>query len=145
MRDRIQELFPRLRDSSFDITSPQDGQYNCVAWAAGDTRRWWWPGESPFSFWPRGIAREESVASFVRAFSTFGYEVAATGEHDANYEKVAIFASSDGVPTHVARQLPNGSWTSKLGALEDIAHADVTAIGGTDYGHVVVFLQRRIR
>jgi len=143
MRELIEQLFLRLRDTTFEITSPRDQRYNCVAWAAGDTRRWWWPGEVPFSFWPADMEREESVANFITAFATLGYEVGATGAHDPDYEKVAIFASSEGVPTHMARQLPDGSWTSKLGALEDIAHVDVAGVPETDYGRVVVFLQRR--
>lgn len=143
MRQLIQQLFPQLRDDTFEITSPPDARYNCVAWAVGDTKRWWWPGEPPFSFWPSGIRREESVAGFVEAFATFGYEVAVSANHDHEYEKVAIFASSDGVPTHMARQLPDGSWTSKLGALEDIAHVEVIGVAGSDYGQVVVFLQRQ--
>src|SRR5215212_7806619 len=105
MRERIEQLFPRLRSMSFDITSPRDGRYNCVGWAAGDTRRWWWPGEAPFSFWPAGVERDESIASFVKAFGTLGYEITRSAAYDEKYEKVAIFASGEGIPTHMARQL----------------------------------------
>ena len=142
MRELIEQLFPRLRGSDFEITSPRDRRYNCVAWAANDTRRWWWPGESPFSFWPAGVRRDESVATFIEAFATLGYIVSASGVHEASVEKVAIFTSSEGVPTHMARQLPNGTWTSKLGGLEDISHIDVNGVAGADYGDVVVFLER---
>lgn len=142
MRDLLEQLFPRLQTAGFDITSPRDSRYNCVAWAAEDTRRWWWPGEPPFSFWPAGVQREESVASFIEAFATLGYQVTESGGHDPHFERVAIFASNDGVPTHMARQLPDGSWTSKLGQLEDIAHRDVAGVTGVDYGAVAAFLQR---
>ena len=37
------------------------------------------------------------------------------------YEKIAIYAL-DGEPTHAARQLDTGRWTSKLGKHEDIEH-----------------------
>ncbi|HUP61996.1 MAG TPA: hypothetical protein VNA69_16435 [Thermoanaerobaculia bacterium] len=83
------------------------------------------------------------MASFVTAFATLGFELTASGDHDPNYEKVAIFASSEGIPTHMVRQLPNGSWTSKLGGLEDIAHVDVAGVASSEYGEVVAFLQRR--
>lgn len=33
------ERFPGLSSTSFKITSPFDPTYNCIAWAAGDTRR----------------------------------------------------------------------------------------------------------
>ena len=35
-----------LTDSVYRITSPKDRAYNCVAWAAGDSVRWWEPGAS---------------------------------------------------------------------------------------------------
>lgn len=144
MRDVIRRLFPRLADEAFEITSPEDSRYNCVAWAAGDVKRWWWPAEPPFAYWPVGVPREESVESFIAAFASLGYAVTMSGQHETGFEKVAIFAASDGVPTHVARQLANGSWTSKLGRLEDISHLDVSGVGGSDYGEAVTFLRRPI-
>lgn len=140
---KFQQLFRRLRESEFEITSPEDPRYNCVAWAADDVRRWWWPAESPFAFWPPTVKRDESISSFVDAFGTLGYELADSGAHEAGFEKVAIFASTDRVPTHMARQLADGSWTSKVGRLEDIAHIDVDGVGGSDYGEVAAFLRRR--
>ena len=141
MRELI-DLFPRLQQTSFEITSPRDGAYNCVAWAAGDVQRWWWPGEVMFTFWPAGVVREQSISSFVVAFGTLGYEPAISADHDPGFEKVAIFALPDGTPTHMARQMENGSWTSKLGSLEDISHVDVSGVSGSDYGEVVTVLQR---
>jgi hypothetical protein len=106
--------------------------------------QWWWPGEPPFSFWPVGVKREETIASVIEAFATLGYEsTSSSGNHEPDFDKVVIFASREGIPTHMARQLPDGSWTSKLGQLEDIAHADVTGVGGSDYGEAVAFLRRR--
>lgn len=142
MRDVIRHLFPRLGDRSFAITSPADRRYNCVAWAAGDVKRWWWPAEPPFAFWPAGIPREESMSSFIAAFASLGYVVTPSGEPEPHFEKVAIFATSDGVPTHVARQLPDGTWTSKLGSLEDISHVDVSGVSGADYGEAIMFMRR---
>lgn len=139
----LAQLFPNLSPEEFDITSPQDRRYNCIAWAAGDTKRWWWPAESPFAYWPAAAAREETIGGFVEAFSSLGYELAESGEAEAEFEKLAIFAAPDGVPTHMARQLPDGSWTSKLGTLEDITHTHVRGVAGSDYGDVVVFLRRR--
>jgi hypothetical protein len=119
MREFIERLFPRLQQTSFEITSPRDGTYNCVAWAAGDVQRWWWPGDAMFTYWQLGVIREQSISSFVIAFSTLGYEASASAGYEPQFEKVAIFASPDGTPTHMARQLADGSWTSKLGSLED--------------------------
>ena len=48
------------------------------------------------------------------------------------------------VPTHAARQLPNGWWTSKLGPSFDIEHATPEAVAGGVYGDPVLFLSRAI-
>ena len=71
--DLLERLFPSLKEAGFDVTSPRDPGYNCVAWAAGDVTRWWWPAESPFAHWPAGVEREESLTSFIEAFATLGY------------------------------------------------------------------------
>jgi len=36
--------FPRLTPGNHRITSPPTPDYNCIAWANGDTTRWWQPG-----------------------------------------------------------------------------------------------------
>lgn len=41
--DPLEELFPGLRETEYTLTSPEDRGYNCIAWAAGDLSRWWWP------------------------------------------------------------------------------------------------------
>jgi len=142
MRETIEQLFPRLRSGEFQITSPVDHRYNCVAWAAGDINRWWWPSESPFAYWPPGLSREDSIDSFIVAFASLGYEPATSEVLEPEVEKIAIFAS-EAAPTHMARQLDDGTWTSKLGQLEDIAHDQVDALAGGDYGTVVICLKRR--
>jgi hypothetical protein len=37
--DLLERLFPALKEAGFDVTSPRDAGYNCVAWAAGDVTR----------------------------------------------------------------------------------------------------------
>lgn len=65
-------------------------------------------------------------------------------ELDDGYEKVALYVDNAGIPTHMARQLPNGEWTSKLGQLEDISHNDLDALEGTQYGRLYCILARLI-
>jgi len=57
--------------------------------------------------------------------------------------RVALYAAADGVPTHAARQLSGGRWSSKLGRGQDIEH-DLRALEGADYGKVVQLLRRRV-
>jgi hypothetical protein len=135
-----EDVFPGLRGRRYAITSPGDGHYNCIAWAAGDTGRWWWPDEDEEDTWPAGVARVETVAAFRDAFATLGYTACDHEGLETGYEKVAVFALT-GVPKHAARQLPSGLWTSKLGSMQDIEHAlhDLT---GMVYGSVALVMKR---
>ena len=134
--------FPNLRTASYRITSPETLRYNCIAWAAGDNGRWWWPGSTRGSYWPQDVPREPSLRAFVLAFRGLGYEECRDGSLEAGLQKIAIFARLDGGPTHAARQLSNGKWTSKLGPLADITHDSVGDISGTLYGEPVKFMRR---
>lgn len=137
---RPEDVFPGLRGQTHQIQSPKDDGYNCIAWAAGDNRRWWWPDPAGEDTWPAGVARVETGEAFRDAFATLGYEVCDTDQPEPGYEKVALFALA-GVPKHAARQRPGGRWTSKLGPSEDIEHAlhDLT---GMLYGSVVLLMKR---
>lgn len=132
------ETFPNLTLHNFQPKSQRTGRYNCIAWAMGDDRRWWWP--HPRAFWPPGVPREETLEAFEKAFAKMGFEVCDTSEPEDGYEKVALYAL-DGVPKHGARQLNDGRWTSKLGQDIDIEHA-LGAISGGDYGQAVKFFRR---
>jgi hypothetical protein len=145
MPAELARIFPRLESAPYEVTSPEDVKYNCVAWAAGRTevRRRWWPAPSPFYYWPVE-PREETVSGFIRAFSRLGYAVCDTSDLEPGYEKLAIYADDTDMPTHMGRQLPSGHWTSKLGELEDIQHLTLDQLTGSDYGRVVQFLRRKI-
>jgi hypothetical protein len=138
--DALEDLFPGLRGSQYEITSPEDIEYNCIAWATGDTEHWWWPDES--SYWPAGVPLEETIAAFVAVFEQLGFESCDDPLPEVGFEKVAIYASPDGTPTHAAKQVEHRFWSSKLGALQDIQHS-LNDLIGTDYGDVVRILKRR--
>lgn len=137
-------LFPQLCGTGYHITSPFDPVYNCIAWAAARTTEWWWPiGEvDDKKFWPLGVPQEETIPAFVQVFQTLGYEESPNAEAAAGIEKVALYALNN-APTHAARQLPSGLWTSKLGKSVDIEHV-LGGLEGNEYGQVVVVLQRVI-
>lgn len=52
-------------------------------------------------------------------------------------------ARPDGSPTHAARQLPDGTWTSKLGKDVDISHDSLDGLSGDRYGTPALILRRR--
>ena len=144
MVGKLESLFPRLGTTLYRVTSLKTGDYNCIAWAAGDMSEWWWPLSDPVDqqpFWPAGLVREVTLPAFVAAFATLGYSPCDSDALDPDAEKVAIFADDGGKPTHAARQLANGRWTSKLGRAEDIEH-ELHALEGDLYGTVVLVLKR---
>lgn len=137
----IEALFPQLPSAGYQIKSAFDIGYNCIAFAAGDTRRWWWPDRYGNYYWPPGVAREMTLPCFVEAFATLNYQPCSDARLEVGYEKVAIY-SVMGEPQHAARQLSTGIWVSKLGQLEDIEHHTLEGIEGNDYGRVAQFLKR---
>ncbi len=137
----LEALFPGLRNSGYQLTSPRSDLYNCVAWAAGDRGRWWWPDLNGKRFWPAGVPRSETVEAFVGAFASLGYVACGGSELEPDCEKIAFFADADGLPLHAARQLADGQWTSKVGELEDIIHT-LRDLEGTEYGTVVQIMKR---
>lgn len=141
-----QEL-PYLTQNNCTVRSLQSYCYNCIAWAAGDNTRWWWPvPRRGINYWPKGIQREETLDAFIAAFETLGYASCADGSLQDGVEKVALFAKKVGtavVPTHAALQLESGGWTSKIGSFEDVHHATADAVRGPVYGEIVQFLSRQ--
>lgn len=135
--------FPKLTSVSYKQTSDPTPDYNCIAWAAGEEDRWWWPDAAGVYYWPERVVRAETVDAFVLAFAPLGYSVCGTGHYEVGFEKVVLYKSLEsGKPTHMSRQLGDGSWTSKLGQDMDINHYDVSSVCGPAYGEAVVFMKR---
>ena len=78
-------------------------------------------------------------------FQTLGYVACDHGRVEAGVEKLALYADDDNEYTHVARQLANGKWTSKLGGLEDIEHELPEDVLCDDYGQVVALHEAPIQ
>jgi hypothetical protein len=135
--------FPNLRLEHRQITSDSTIEYNCIAWAAGDTENWWWPDEDGIGYWPSNIPRERTLLAFQLAYATLGYVPCNDGFLEVGFEKIALYERS-GEPTHAARQLPSGKWTSKLGEYQDIEHVNLECLHGPCYGRVVSFLKRPV-
>lgn len=136
--DEFFEDFPRLKKlpRPFTIKSPVDRKYNCIAWAVGVNDQLWWP----YAFWPKGCPREETVSAFVQAFATLGYKPCSDGRRERGYEKIVLYATEDD-PTHAAKQLSNGWWTSKIGKNVDIEHK-IKDLEGPCYGKVAMYFRR---
>jgi hypothetical protein len=164
----LEQIFPKLAAAGYRKTSektgrpPKPGAYNCIAWAAADSRIWWWPN-SLDAYWPPWCMKPEvTVACFVSTFRWLGYGLCKNSYLERGYEKVALYAIhksykrmpipvdwkqlADWIPTHMARQLPDGSWTSKCGGDEDITHFTLDALERHglwwNYGCDVLYMKR---
>ncbi len=138
----LERIFPRLHGDRYEITSPAQADYNCIAWAAGDDSCWWEPDVYGQYYWPEGVPRQYTVEAYAGAFRAVGFEVCEDAVFEDGVEKEAIFADPNGSPTHAARQLNDGTWTSKLGQLEDIRHQNLDQVSEGDYGKPVLVLRR---
>ena len=137
-------IFPFF-ESDGGVIEPGSGTtaYNCIAWSVGRVDVWWWPDSSEETVWPETVPREVTLAAFVAAFATVGYQLCENGELEVGWEKIALYALA-GVPTHAARQLADGSWTSKLGRGPRVSHNTTRGVEGPLYGLVACFLRRPI-
>lgn len=135
--------FPNLASEGFTPRSPITPKYNCIAWAAGENRRWWSP--HLLYYWPPGVQRTNSIEAYIEAFASIGYAPCADDEtksplHEPGFVRIALYASS-GAPKHAARQIDATIWTSKLGQNMDVEHT-LRALEGPAYGFVVKILRK---
>jgi hypothetical protein len=135
----IETEFPNMGPDDYHTTSEPDDNYNCVAWAIGETDRWLSHLE-PY-YWPTNVPRSPTIDALVEVFLSIGFEECEDAEVDIRNEKVALFADG-GHWSHAARQLENGTWTSKLGVFQDIAHNTLAGLTGTYYGELHCLLRR---
>ncbi len=138
---QIEATFPDLNAAGYRITSPATPAYNCFAWAGNDVRRWWQPVALRGFYWPQEVAAELNLENLVAVYKRLGYSACETAEFEPGVQKVAIYAEADGLPTHAARQLSEGKWTSKLGELEDVEHGTLESLENF-YGKVALILRR---
>lgn len=137
----LEVLFPTLTEGGYLITSEASFLYNCIAWAAGDATHWWEPDPMGQYYWPPDVEREYTLDAYLAVFRSLGFGEASANTLEEGFEKVAIYALGDD-PTHAARQLPGGRWSSKLGQLEDIEH-EFRGLEGARYGVVAAIFRRR--
>lgn len=135
--------FPNSFQEPFTETSKFDPSYNCIAWAATDSNKWYEPDPHGLYFWPSEVPREYSIYAYIELYQHLGYVLCENGDYEEGYEKVAIFSSDMITASHAARQLDANNWTSKLGRDIDVSHSIFTISNGF-YGQVVQFLKRAI-
>jgi type VI secretion system secreted protein VgrG len=125
--------FPHL-GSNYEVLRPATTTYNCIAWSLDVTNDWIWPGSSLKSF------DRLNAAHGFRRLPQLDFKP------QPGVEKVVLYAKTVNghlVATHQARQMPDGTWTSKLGKMAVIRHATPEALDGPDYGRPVAVYARK--
>ncbi len=82
----FEALFPGLTGTRYQVTSPKNDVYNCIAWAAKDTQVWWWPDPGGQLYWPAGVQRAEALSAFREAFESLGYSLCSNDGLEAGFE-----------------------------------------------------------
>ena len=145
--------YPNL-GSRFEVLSPSTGRptaadgfnyvglYNCIAWTIGEVNRWVDPITGP-----EGDRLEKMDALYAEE----GYRrlISLDFDLDKGRQKVVVYATRDknGAITkvvHAALQNPDGSWSSKIGALALIKHWRPEDLTGPLYGEPVAVYSRSI-
>jgi hypothetical protein len=126
--------FPHL-GREFEVLAPATRAYNCIAWTLGLRNRW--------------VNPARSLAGMDSLYAQAGYRRVSGLNFTlmAGCEKIVVYAgrtaNGDWGPTHGARQLADGSWTSKLGSLPLIRHLHPDDLDGSSYGVPVAMYVRR--
>ncbi len=142
----IEKAFPKIRKEGYKIASTETVNYNCFGWAIHDASRWWSPIENNGYHWPESFSRDLDVGNYVKLFQSVGnFKPCQNGDYEDGFEKIAIYANSQGHATHAARQISSRKWTSKLGDWEDVEHDTLEALEGDFYGKVVQILKRAVQ
>ena len=81
----------------------------------------------PENLCPRPPDSDNDLDAFIELFTRRGYIPCGSGELEPGYLKIAIY-EKDGAFHHVAKQLPDGTWSSKIGEAHDIKHDELTAL-----------------
>ena len=102
-----------------------------------------WDALDPDAYWPPSLARNDLVFTVMQLFADEGYSLCDDDAVESGYEKIAIYAFISQF-THVAKQLPDGRWTSKMGNREVITHPSLTNLAGGFFGNVHCIMRRPV-
>lgn len=124
--DDLYAQFPSLPGSPHRITSAPTDEYNCVGWVPRELNRWY----DPELFWPDDVPKpdsDEDIQCYVALFESWGFEVCKDEHYETGFLKIALYIAR-GSFQHVAKQLRDGSWSSKAGVLHDFRHCTLDAL-----------------
>ena len=129
-----------MNRNNYEPRSDEDFNYNCLAFALGDTSNWWEPPGQFGFYWPPGLPDDLSVGTAIRIIKLHGFVRDLEPNIAPEADAIAIYANGDEW-THFAK-FHNGVWLSKLGIDHDIEHSSLEVLEGDLYGKAVRILSR---
>ena len=117
--DLFIDEFPNLYGEGFEFIDQPSERYNCIAFTAEDTSKWWWP--DGINYWPPWATLDIKMEGLMEALAGLGYEQCDDSNPDDGYQKVALY-EVQGEFQHAAIQTPTGRWRSKMGRGPVIEH-----------------------
>ena len=136
------EAFPNLASEGFEIVEQPSERYNCIAYAADDTSKWWWP--DGINYWPPWATLDDRMESLKEVFAGLGYEQCQNSDAEEGYQKVALYGFQDRFG-HAALQMPDGRWRSKMGQGPVIEHRSPESLSAGMYGDSTAYMRRALQ
>jgi hypothetical protein len=112
-------------------TSLRTEDYNCTAWATEIIHDW--------VQFDNGY--DTRISTYISYFEQKNFVRTDNKEVEIGVTKIAIYFEGEEFK-HVARQLKNGKWTSKIGDWEDVEHDNIEILFGEFYGTQTIIMQR---
>jgi type VI secretion system secreted protein VgrG len=132
--------FPRLGEE-FEVLAPASATYNCIGWSLGNSNSW---------VWPTLAGQPARLSDFDALYYFYGFRRVNKLSYKRlpDHDKVLLYAirKPDGSVrlTHAALQMPDGSWSSKLGSLPLIRHLHPGDVSGPSYGSpYIMYIRKR--
>jgi hypothetical protein len=141
----INRKYPDLMNKYTIIGRPDDC-YNSIAWAMGDTQRYWDPHPYTYGYWPNDLDKELTADVLLKLFFSHGYTISENTQYENGARKVVIYVRTNYYQryfynqriteaSHVAvlQELSqNTGWTSKIEKCELINHQTPESIENND-------------
>ena len=87
--DELVGLFPKLAAEGFEIVDPPSNRYNCIAFAVGDTGKWWSVHQP--DYWPAHATRSNRIDSLMEVFARLGFKRCCDSRTEPGFGKVALY------------------------------------------------------
>jgi hypothetical protein len=138
-RSDVDADFPSLIGLAFEL-SDEDFNYNCLAYALGDTANWWEPPMAPGQYWPPGFSNDVTVATVEKIIRLHGFTREVEAGVDPETDAIAIFSKGTNW-THFSKY-HKGRRASKLGEGHDVSDVHPQHLEGRLYGTGAKILAR---